>query len=143
MGSLVVHSPNRQLLIRPPVQQRLVNQFRGSSELDLTQQYFAEMLGVRRTPLRRFDAGLFLNPQWPTYRAPQEPRVPNNPANQHQRKARRYLEEARQTTNLNRRQELLDLCEQELAEAVKHRGPQKETWPTRPERRRKPRKTAG
>ena len=73
------------------------------------------------------------------------PRVPNNPANQHQRKARSYLEEARQTTDLNRRQELLHLCEQELSKAVEHRGIPKEitTWPQRPDRRKNPRKTAG
>ena len=39
-------------------------------------------------------------------------------ANDHRRKARRYLEEARETTDLNRRQELLNLCEQELAAAA-------------------------
>jgi len=74
-----------------------------------------------------------------------EPHVPNNPADQHQRKARRYLEEARKTTNLNRRQELLDLCERELAKAVEHRDMPKEigSWPARPNRRKKPRKTVG
>ena len=39
-------------------------------------------------------------------------------ANDHRRKARWYLEEARETTDLNRRQELLNLCEQELAAAA-------------------------
>ncbi len=39
-------------------------------------------------------------------------------ADDHRRKARRYLKEARETTDLNRRQQLLNLCEQELAAAA-------------------------
>jgi len=71
--------------------------------------------------------------------------VSANQANQHQRKARSYLAEARQTADLDRRQELLGLCEQELAKAVEHRGVPKEItrWSTRPNRRKKSRKTVG
>ena len=67
--------------------------------------------------------------------------VPNNPANQYQRKARGYLAKATETSDVDRRQELLRLCEQELAQAVEHRGSPKEitSWPTRPDRRKKPR----
>ena len=35
----------------------------------------------------------------------------------HRANARKYLDEAQQTTDLNRRQELLDLCVQELEAA--------------------------
>ena len=67
--------------------------------------------------------------------------MPNNPANKHRRKARGFLVEATETTDPDRRQELLQLCEQQLSKAVEHRGVLKEitSWPARPERRKKPR----
>ena len=59
-------------------------------------------------------------------------------ADDHRRKARRYLKEARETTDLNRRQELLNLCEQELGAAAMSRyGEAKALAVPRPDRRKK------
>ena len=47
-------------------------------------------------------------------------------ADGHRRKAREYLDQAQGTTDLEKRQELLNLCEQELQAAVTAR---KRIWP--------------
>ena len=59
-------------------------------------------------------------------------------ADDHRRKARRYLKEARETTDLNRRQELLNLCELELgAAAMSRHGEAKALAVPKPDRRKK------
>ena len=56
----------------------------------------------------------------------------------HRRKARWYLKEAGETTDLNRRQELLNLCEQELAAAATNRhGEAKALAIHKPDRRKR------
>jgi len=59
-------------------------------------------------------------------------------ADDHRRKAQRYLEEATDTTNLDRRQQLLNLCEQELAAAATNRhGEAKALAIHKPDRRKR------
>ena len=59
-------------------------------------------------------------------------------ADDHRRKARRYLKEAGETTDHNRRQQLLNLCERELAAAATTRhGEAKALAIPKPDRRKK------
>jgi hypothetical protein len=60
----------------------------------------------------------------------------NRSANNHQRKARQFLAQAQDATDLDRRQKLVNLCEQELVAAVAARRGERSGIDRRKARRR-------